>query len=228
MPLPFHHICLSKNLNIHARVSPAIISVLLFLEILSPWQYSLPPASLGSLETASDTMTTATEEAPTTSRGKQIPGTMVHNWQAAKDQPAKPLIRRPPTACESCRTAKVKCDGKTDCSRCKIRGLSCIYTPKPNCPSSQLQQQTPRDQSPPETQGSSSNGDYLSDAITLDLGILQEVSGDAPAYTFTPPEDVEFPDDSFQSDLVQFDWPFPGRRDLGPSVSFEAPTRPTG
>lgn len=166
-------------------------------------------------------MTASTEGSSTTSRGRRIPGTLVLNWQAAEGNGTKPLIRRPPTACESCRTAKVKCDGKSDCSRCKVRGLSCIYTPKPNRASTQMQQQqTPRTvQSQPESRDSASIADdHMSEEVSLGLGILPETSSDEPTYTFTPPEEPDWPDDSFADSLSQFDWSFSNKMDMTSSV----------
>jgi hypothetical protein len=51
------------------------------------------------------------------------------------------------TACQTCRTAKVKCDGQQDCGRCNSRGIICRYarieTPDSDSPpSSDLQSST--------------------------------------------------------------------------------------
>lgn len=61
------------------------------------------------------------------SRANQIPGTLVLNWQPPETQASKPLVRRPMTACEACRSAKVKCNRQQTCERCRNRGLRCTY-----------------------------------------------------------------------------------------------------
>jgi Fungal Zn(2)-Cys(6) binuclear cluster domain len=62
------------------------------------------------------------------SRKKEIPQAFILNWQCPGTQGSKPLVRRPMTACEACRMAKVKCNGKRDCDRCSSRGEVCRYT----------------------------------------------------------------------------------------------------
>lgn len=61
---------------------------------------------------------------PRSSRNKDIPHDLLQNWQSSRP---KPLARRPVTACVSCRTAKVKCNGP-QCGRCTDRGIVCSYT----------------------------------------------------------------------------------------------------
>lgn len=56
-----------------------------------------------------------------------VPRSFILNWQSSKAQGAKPLIRRPITACEACRSAKVKCNAKSDCQRCRNREIKCVY-----------------------------------------------------------------------------------------------------
>ena len=56
-----------------------------------------------------------------------VPRSFILNWQSSKAQGAKPLIRRPITACEACRSAKVKCNAKSDCQRCRSREIKCVY-----------------------------------------------------------------------------------------------------
>ncbi|KAK9772863.1 putative Zn(2)-C6 fungal-type domain-containing protein [Seiridium cardinale] len=71
------------------------------------------------------------------SRKQEIPANLILNWQSSTLQGVKPLMRRPKTACERCRTAKVKCpgDGERDCARCTSRGLSCRYAQSAPLPS---------------------------------------------------------------------------------------------
>lgn len=66
------------------------------------------------------------------SRNGEIPDNFIVNWRKPEDcGRAKPLVRRPITACENCRAAKVRCNGQQDCHRCTTRGLVCAYTSSP-------------------------------------------------------------------------------------------------
>lgn len=82
------------------------------------------------------------------------------------------------------------------------------------------QQQTPRTvQSQPESHDSTSIADdHISEKMSLDLDILPETSSDEPAYTFTPPEEPDWTDDSFPGSLSQFDWSFSDKMDITSSV----------
>ncbi|KAJ5693029.1 hypothetical protein N7462_002452 [Penicillium macrosclerotiorum] len=62
------------------------------------------------------------------SRKRHIPGTQTLRWPSPESRVSKPHVRRPMTACEACRTAKVKCNGQRVCDRCKDRKLHCTYT----------------------------------------------------------------------------------------------------
>lgn len=64
-----------------------------------------------------------------TSRTRGIPENLIFNWRSSELRDgAKPLLRRPATACDACRTAKAKCSGQQDCGRCTRRGLICTYS----------------------------------------------------------------------------------------------------
>lgn len=64
-----------------------------------------------------------------TSRPRSIPENLIVNWRPSDlRDAAKPLLRRPVTACDACRTAKAKCSGRQGCDRCTARGLVCTYT----------------------------------------------------------------------------------------------------
>lgn len=64
-----------------------------------------------------------------TSRTRGIPENLIVNWRISDlSDGAKPLLRRPPTACDACRAAKAKCSGQRDCGRCTERGLACTYS----------------------------------------------------------------------------------------------------
>lgn len=56
---------------------------------------------------------------------KSIPGTQILDWQSTAS--TRPRVRRPVTACESCRSAKAKCSGQSNCDRCVKRGLQCKF-----------------------------------------------------------------------------------------------------
>lgn len=58
-----------------------------------------------------------------------IPANLVQKWQSSPRRVASPQIRRPRTACERCRTAKVRClgDGQRECERCISRKTPCRY-----------------------------------------------------------------------------------------------------
>ncbi|KAI9147510.1 hypothetical protein HJFPF1_12536 [Paramyrothecium foliicola] len=64
-----------------------------------------------------------------TGRRGGIPLNLVNNWQCPGKRNQQVLVRRPITACEPCRAAKVKCDGQYDCGRCTSRGMDCKYAP---------------------------------------------------------------------------------------------------
>lgn len=62
-------------------------------------------------------------------RRGRLPGTLILDWQSAETRAAKPLVRKPATACEACRLAKVRCDAaQPDCARCQNRGTQCLYS----------------------------------------------------------------------------------------------------
>jgi len=63
-----------------------------------------------------------------TSRKDDVPSSFLLKWQSSATRGAKPLVRRPTTACQSCRLAKVKCDDRRECSNCISRGIVCRYT----------------------------------------------------------------------------------------------------
>ncbi|KAM0809539.1 putative Zn(2)-C6 fungal-type domain-containing protein [Seiridium cardinale] len=71
------------------------------------------------------------------SRRQEIPANLTTYWQSSVLGGAKPVVRRPKTACERCRTAKVKChgDGQHECDRCSSRSLVCQYTQEGLSPS---------------------------------------------------------------------------------------------
>jgi hypothetical protein len=129
----------------------------------------------------------------------RIPRGFILNWQSSKNQGATPLIRRPITACEACRAAKVKCNAQKDCQRCSNRGIECVYVAPSNSSDTKSQH---RGRSPPSSRQSSAsefspdiptdleiNGPDLSmpDGMELDLGELaawpQEVTEQFPWLT---------------------------------------------
>lgn len=71
-------------------------------------------------------------------RRQDIPANFTQKWQSSPRQVARPQTRRPKTACERCRTAKVRChgDGQNECDRCTSRGLPCRYAQSAPSPGS--------------------------------------------------------------------------------------------
>ncbi|KAL4757481.1 Zn(II)2Cys6 transcription factor domain-containing protein, partial [Aspergillus foveolatus] len=63
------------------------------------------------------------------SRNKEIPLNLIQTWQCPGSEGTRAVVRRPITACDACRAAKVKCTGlQNACDRCTGRGLPCKYT----------------------------------------------------------------------------------------------------
>lgn len=175
------------------------------------------------------------------SRKKQIPGTLVLNWQPSERQAAKPVMRRPMTACEACRAAKVKCNGQNTCERCKTRGLRCSYSPALNAQNEAGQgighsRKSTRDRSGttrspsngqvmPPTSLSTSQNQTQSDPMSVDM------TGNPFAMAETSPEMLPFPqtnnlpqpnqnelehwgEETFNNALEEFDWVFPSCLDV--------------
>ncbi|KAB8212596.1 hypothetical protein BDV34DRAFT_184256 [Aspergillus parasiticus] len=158
-----------------------------------------------------------------TSRRKQIPGTLVLNWQSPETQASKPLIRRPMTACEACRAAKVKCNGQQSCERCTSRGLHCTYTPSPNTQdingSGNVGAEIITVTSPPNSQTpcapsipmptSQTTPDPMPVSLPGDLFPLPGCS--AGAVQSVPTENAleHWREETFNHGLEQFDWVFP-------------------
>ncbi|KAF2823434.1 hypothetical protein CC86DRAFT_67563 [Ophiobolus disseminans] len=70
-------------------------------------------------------MASSTPRKPRGSRKGEIPHNFILKWQSSGP---KPLVRRPMTACQACRTGKVKCDNQPQCDRCTSRNIICRYT----------------------------------------------------------------------------------------------------
>ncbi|KAL4995729.1 hypothetical protein BDV10DRAFT_173966 [Aspergillus recurvatus] len=94
------------------------------------------------------------------SRNKGIPLNLIQTWQCPGSEGARPVVRRPITACDACRSAKVKCTGlQNACDRCTGRGLPCKYTtPLSSSPS------MASSASPPNTSSSSTSSNHQSPA----------------------------------------------------------------
>lgn len=74
-------------------------------------------------------MSPQTIRKPDGSRRQEIPANLIQKWQSSPRRAVRPQVRRPKTACERCRTAKVRChgDGQDECVRCTSRGVPCRY-----------------------------------------------------------------------------------------------------
>ncbi|KAL3436116.1 hypothetical protein BDV09DRAFT_165916, partial [Aspergillus tetrazonus] len=105
------------------------------------------------------------------SRNKEIPLNLIQTWQCPGSEGSRPVVRRPITACDACRAAKVKCTGlQNACDRCTGQGLPCKYTTPST--SSCL---TASSASPPNT-SSSTSSNYRSPATAA-----TSISGSNPS-----------------------------------------------
>ncbi|XWW92246.1 hypothetical protein V2A60_000169 [Cordyceps javanica] len=152
-------------------------------------------------------------------RRGRIPGTLVLDWQSAETRAAaKPLVRKPVTACESCRLAKVKCDaGQPDCARCHNRGIRCRYPFRPPPPAaaaagpiatppSSTSQDSPGRALPPLSGGSP-------DPTVVDSNPLVEsdpssLAGSA-ATTAAAADMMDWGEAASNHGLEEFNWVFP-------------------
>lgn len=126
----------------------------------------------------------STPRKPRHSRKNDIPRDLILNWQSSRGRGARPLVRRPLTACEPCRGAKVRCDrAQPGCGRCRDRGTDCKYTTlfradksestpaalpfTPPVTSAQLSASTP----PTLTGARSASPQVVPEDILMDLGV---------------------------------------------------------
>ncbi|KAL4904011.1 hypothetical protein BDW74DRAFT_154973 [Aspergillus multicolor] len=119
------------------------------------------------------------------SRNKEIPLNLIQTWQCPGNEGARPVVRRPITACDACRAAKVKCTGlQNACDRCTGRGLPCKYTTPSHAGSSSSHARSTASSSPPNTSSSSStssNRQSPSTAASSIAGSNKSSSSDAMA-----------------------------------------------
>lgn len=111
------------------------------LQIRSPHAYFSPfPTSLHHEHVCTahskSKMSPQAVHIPNGPRRQVIPPNLVQKWQSSPRRAVRPQVRRPKTACERCRTAKVRChgDGQNECNRCTSRGLTCEYAQSAPCP----------------------------------------------------------------------------------------------
>lgn len=168
---------------------------------------------------------------------QQIPGTNVLNWQSPSKKRVKPSIRRPMTACEACRSAKVKCNRQETCERCKNRGLICSYGPALNSNNEICHRPSRRKRSVGDRPTSSKSPSTSHAIPTTSLSTTQNQSDPMSVYLTgnlfnlpdSNPEMLPFPqtnsgleqwgEETFNHALEEFDWVFPGS-DLSLKVSF--------
>ncbi|KAH8673795.1 hypothetical protein BX600DRAFT_215728 [Xylariales sp. PMI_506] len=132
----------------------------------------------------------------------RIPGTLVMNWQP-KAAARSPLARRPKTACEPCRLAKVKCSGERLCSRCSTRRLSCRYRGSPYSSTTS--------NSAPSPDGSHAPISVHQSGFGVGTLPLNEEPLGFPANSAEGilGANVEWTDEMFEQALEDFNWIFP-------------------
>ncbi|KAG8158064.1 hypothetical protein KVR01_011825 [Diaporthe batatas] len=152
---------------------------------------------------------------PRVSRRQKIPGNLVNNWKSSAPRGAKPLVRRPRTACDRCRTAKVRCygNGQHDCDRCASRGLPCRYIepPRPLSPASLGIPSALVDAGNPEDSHSQMDfgADHLSDGQSAsDSAALQQLLGSSVDPSSIDHEQTDSPEhqQQHQQQQQQMDW----------------------
>ena len=141
-----------------------------------------------------------------TSRKREVPRAFILNWQCPGTREAKPLVRRPMTACEACRIAKVKCNGQQECDRCTRRGISCRYTDA-SSRNPDLSQMSPRRTST-DASPSLSQTQTTPEEMSMDLGIdaADPFCMDNVAYEQAHGTVVDWPQEVFNQRVEHLDW----------------------
>ncbi|KAH8177876.1 fungal zn(2)-Cys(6) binuclear cluster domain-containing protein [Sarocladium implicatum] len=98
-------------------------------------------------------------------RTADIPDNFMLKWQSETHRATK-TTRRPMTACQTCRSAKIKCDRKAICGHCSARGIACVYNKSKSSPTSTKSAVRNNSQSAQGAQG----------ATAVDGGALQTAS----------------------------------------------------
>ncbi|RDW84204.1 Zn(II)2Cys6 transcription factor domain-containing protein [Aspergillus mulundensis] len=137
------------------------------------------------------------------SRNKEIPLNLIQTWQCPGNEGARPVVRRPITACDACRAAKVKCTGlQNACDRCTGRGLACKYT----TPSSSSR--STASSSPPNTSSStSSNRQSPSTAASSISGSNKSSDAMAMEWVLDSAEPLNLDDVPGHDFSSMVDWP---------------------
>jgi hypothetical protein len=138
------------------------------------------------------------------SRKREIPRNFILNWQCPGTQGAKPLVRRPMTACEACRIAKVKCNGQQECDRCNSRGIYCRYTTPAKGHADRSRRNTLDTSSNASTPPSQTAPEQISMVQTIDS--TDPFSIDNVAYEQTPDNVVDWPKEMVNQVANQLDW----------------------
>ncbi|KAH8799096.1 hypothetical protein F5884DRAFT_742654 [Xylogone sp. PMI_703] len=162
------------------------------------------------------------------SRKRQIPGTLVLNWQSIENPATRSLVRRPMTACGACRAAKVKCNGQRRCERCRSRDLHCTYTTPAN--TSEMGNGSAGAKTSPVVSQVTSSASSLStsqmppDGICIDSPcdaadpVRIDGGGTSPLASHDSTMDY-WSEEMFNQALDQFDWTFP---ELDTSLNIQA------
>lgn len=150
------------------------------------------------------------------SRKGEIPGNFVLKWQSSGSRGSKPLVRRPMTACSSCRTAKVKCNGQQECDRCTSRGLVCKYN---NSDAADSAQPTDRGSSKEAVTSPVAMPTTTSTEISMDLNVMDSTDQfqvDHGLYEHSFDNMAGWPNETAHQRFIEFDW---GNMDPGTNVS---------
>lgn len=141
-------------------------------------------------------------------RRQEIPANLVQKWQSAPRQAVRPQVRRPRTACERCRTAKVRChgDGQNECDRCTSRGLSCRYAqldPPPGATATPSSSNLDLTATPEDIQGPNLMGDNTPE---LGGGNTSESSSLRTHITSAAWPNIDHPTNTLEQQQQFMDW----------------------
>ena len=133
-------------------------------------------------------------------RKSGIPRNFLQTWKSSDASRAKHNGRRPMTACQECRTAKVKCDGRKECRRCVRQGIVCTYA----------KGKTSNGRSLPIVATTTSGEEHVDWDIT---GTMSSFPRDDTVHGHTLDGIQDWPIETTQQHFEDFDW-----GNMGPSI----------